>query len=71
MFDVRGSYDDAFYLMGAMISISGLMLFSIPFVQRMQKSKNEMAEQRDAYLGKLNVGSMDYLPVPGKSDSKC
>ncbi|ELT97769.1 hypothetical protein CAPTEDRAFT_62745, partial [Capitella teleta] len=34
MYDLRGNYDDAFYLMGALVALSGLMLFALPFIQK-------------------------------------
>ena len=33
MFDQTGSYDGGFLLMGGMISLSGLMLYPIPYIK--------------------------------------
>lgn len=69
MYDVRGSYDDAFYLMGALVALSGLMLFAIPCLQRRQAKQGhhspdeDIIEQRDIDLGKKAIGSASYLPV--------
>lgn len=39
--DNLGSYDAGFYLAGSMIAASGLMLFFIPCLQRMTKSRDQ------------------------------
>jgi len=39
--DVTDSYDAGFYVAGCMIAISGVMLFSIPFVQRCVAAKTK------------------------------
>ena len=74
MYDVRGSYDDAFYLMGALIALSGLMLFAIPCLQRRNQhhtAEEDIVEQRDVNLGKKAVGSTEYLAVPLNEVTKC
>jgi hypothetical protein len=67
MYDIRGSYDDGFYLMGAFIAASGLMLFAIPCLQRRHHTHTvaeDIIEQHDIDLGKKAVGSTEYLAVP-------
>lgn len=41
--DNLGSYDAGFYLAGSMIAASGLMLFFIPCLQRITKSRDQVS----------------------------
>lgn len=43
LYDALLSYDPGFYLSGVTIALSGLMLFSIPPIQRWQKKKANQA----------------------------
>ncbi|XP_054718074.1 monocarboxylate transporter 12-B-like [Uloborus diversus] len=48
--DYTGSYDPGFYVSGAMIAVSGLMLFYIPCVQRYFQKNKHVQEHVDIVL---------------------
>ena len=53
LFDWTGSYDISFIAMGAMIALSGLMLFFLPPIQRWHQRRSTAAGlQHDADLGR-------------------
>ena len=49
VYDVTKEYDNSFYMMGVCILVSGLMLFPIPCIQRLQNKKDA---EIDIALGK-------------------
>jgi len=51
MYDYYGNYDAGFILMGAMISLSGLMLYPVPFVQRHFKRNRDRRNGDDGMTG--------------------
>jgi hypothetical protein len=50
IFDATNDYDNSFFMMGACILMSGLMLYPVPFIQRMQ---SKSITEADIALGKL------------------
>ncbi len=62
VFDATENYDASFWLMGAMIALSGIMLYPIPLIQKYQLKKPAMLynQAHDMNMGK-RVGSSSYL----------
>ena len=71
MYDLRGSYDDAFYLMGALVAMSGLMLFSLPFIQKKHSVDDDLLDAKEIDENMKKNGSVDYLPVPQTNGANC
>ena len=52
MFDSTGSYNSGFILMGAMIALSGIILYPIPCIKSSIKSKvNEHKDRTRGIIG--------------------
>jgi hypothetical protein len=49
IYDKTLNYDNSFFMMGICILVSGLMLYPIPFIQRLQNKKDT---EIDLALGK-------------------
>jgi hypothetical protein len=49
IYDKTSDFDNSFFMMGVCILISGLMLYPIPFLQRLQNKKDT---EMDLALGK-------------------
>ncbi|XP_013779101.1 monocarboxylate transporter 12-like [Limulus polyphemus] len=45
LYDATGSYDPGFYVSGAVIAISGMMMFCLPYVQRLQSHSTKSSGQ--------------------------
>ncbi len=62
MFDATESYDASFWLMGAMIALSGLILYPIPCIQKHQLKNSATSDElrHDVDMGK-RVGSSSNL----------
>ena len=45
MFDAFGSYNSGFILMGCMITLSGLMLYPVPYIQTILATKVSSLDQ--------------------------
>ncbi len=63
LFDATDNYDVSFWVMGAAIAVSGVMLYPIPAIQKRQLKKSEMSDElrHDVDMGK-KVGSSSDLP---------
>ena len=55
MYDAVGSYDVGFYFAGAMIFLSGFMLFAIPWLERKRDAETiaTVEEQYDDQEGRI------------------
>ncbi len=58
MYDWTGSYDISFHVNGAVIALSGLMLFFIPCVVRYQDRRGGVSE-RDIEYGKHVIAEIE------------
>merc|ERR1712106_442646 len=47
MFDAFGSYNSGFILMGSMISLSGLMLYPVPYMKTILSNKEKLPEEME------------------------
>ncbi|XP_067143093.1 monocarboxylate transporter 12-like [Centruroides vittatus] len=47
LYDWTGSYDPGYHVSGAMIAVSGLMLFGIPFIKRCQARYSQKSSQEE------------------------
>ena len=75
--DATGNYDTAFYIMGAIIALSGLMLFFIPCV-RSYVEKRQCITQHDVDMGRkvadeTMISTQDLHRINGitKSAKQC
>ena len=50
MYDITLSYSPAFILAGVMIAVSGLVMFAVPPIQRMQARKAERINAQEIAL---------------------
>ena len=48
LYDAIGNYDSGFYFSGAMIFISGVMLFALPWMTRNRRRKRAAKKCHDA-----------------------
>ena len=53
LYDAIGNYDSGFYFSGAMIFISGIMLFALPWMERNRRRKRSAKRSQD---GNNDVG---------------
>ena len=47
LYDAIGNYDSGFYFSGAMIFISGIMLFALPWMERNRRRKRSAKKCHD------------------------
>ena len=71
--DATGSYDTAFYIMGAIITLSGIMLFFIPCV-RSYVEKRQCITQHEIDMGRkvadeTMISSQDLHQIAGITKS--
>jgi hypothetical protein len=69
MYDLRGSYDDAFYLMGALVALSGLMLFTLPCI--IKKQGDNIIIKQDLNNSTENEEEKKYLPIAQNENAEC
>ncbi|XP_041373564.1 uncharacterized protein LOC121386626 [Gigantopelta aegis] len=58
MYDWTGSYDISFHVMGAMVALSGIMLYFIPLVEWYRKRKKLLSGQMSTYEFEIRVPEM-------------